>query len=247
MDWSLLHAPALIDWCEPNYVIHARVAEWWNTLSSLAMGAMGLVGAWRARDAEVRFRIGMLGLVAIGLGSAAFHGTLLRIAQAADELPMVWLGLACVWALADRARAPGEGLRLARGLAAFGVGFCLAYAAVPWAFGLFLAVYGAMVAWLAIRTVWLTWRRPAKDGAATGALRTAAATVILGYLGSFVLFWVPEHVLFACDHPVQAVHLHAWWHLGAGVGTYAWWTWSRLDRGIVRGGAGVTDEAFAPA
>ncbi|MFN7147143.1 MAG: ceramidase domain-containing protein [Myxococcota bacterium] len=223
--WSALAAPALVDWCEPNYAVSARVAEWWNTLSSLAMVVMGLVGAWRVRRDGARFVIGMLGLAAVGAGSAAFHGTLLRVAQAADELPMVWLGLACVWALADRARPAGAGRPLARTLAVFGVLFCVAYATVPWAFHLFLAVYGAMVAWVAVRTMQLSWfPRAARP------IRRWAALTVAGYLGGFFLFWVPEHVLLACDAAPQAFHLHSWWHLGAGFGTYAWWTWALHDR-----------------
>lgn len=236
MDWTLLSAPALVDWCEANYAVTPHVAEWWNTVTSLAMVAMGLLGAWRVRGHETRFGVGMVGLAAIGLGSAAFHGTLLRFAQAADELPMLWVGLACIWTLADRARGPGEGRTFAALLAAFGLGFCVTYALVPWAFMLFVGVYGLLVAWLAIRTVQLTWWRRPDDVPATPALRASAGTVIAAYIGSFFLFWVPEHLLLPCDHPLQAAHLHGWWHLGAGVGTFAWWTWARLDRALVRGG-----------
>ncbi|MFZ5476434.1 MAG: ceramidase domain-containing protein [Myxococcota bacterium] len=218
-------APALVDWCEPNYAVTPHVAEWWNTLSSGAMVAIGLYGFWRVRDAALRFRLGMLGLAAVGAGSAAFHGTLLRAAQAADELPMVWLGLACVWALADRARAPGEGRSTLAALVAFGAAFCVAYATVPWAFALFVGVYATMVAWVALRTIQLTWGAPSSP-----AIRRAAATMIGTYLGSFFLCWFPEHVLLGCDHPLQALQLHSFWHVGGAVGTVAWWEWARLDR-----------------
>ena len=33
-----------VDWCELNYMVTVFVAEWWNTLSSLAMIAVGLAG-----------------------------------------------------------------------------------------------------------------------------------------------------------------------------------------------------------
>lgn len=223
--WTPYGAPALVDWCEPNYLVSPFVAEWWNTLSSLLLVVLGAVGVWRLRASGARFVIGMLGLVAVGAGSAAFHGTMLRVAQAADELPMVWLGLACVWALADRARPAGVGKGFAGALAAFGALFCVAYATVPWAFALFIGVYGLMVAWVAVRTLQLSFWTPSSP-----AIRRAGATVILAYIGGFFVFWIPEHVLLACDHPLQAAQLHSWWHVGAGVGTYAWWSWAALDR-----------------
>ncbi len=229
--WTPLGAPALVDWCEPNYLVSPYVAEFWNTASSFGMVVLGAVGAWRVRDAALRFRLGMLGTCAVGLGSAAFHATLLRVAQAADELPMVWLGLACVWTLADRARPAGAGRRLAAAFAVFGACFCAAYALVPWAFVLFLIVYACLVAWLAIRTVQVSFFPPAPP-----RVRFAAVTVILAYIGSFFAAWVPEHVLLGCAHPLQGLQLHSVWHLGAGVGTIAWWEWARLDRDRVWAG-----------
>lgn len=221
--WS---APALVDWCEPNYVYTPWVAEAWNTASSLVLVVLGLYGMFRVHG--LRFRLGMLGLAGVGVGSALFHGVLVRFAQAADELPMVWLGLTCVWTIADREKAAGEGRLLAAGFLLFGVLFTIAYATVPWAFTLFLGVYGLLVAWLAVRTAQLTM-------GASFPIKRAALATIGAYLGSFFVFWVPEHVVLGCDHPLQAVQLHSWWHVGAGVGTYAWWWWAYLDRERVLG------------
>lgn len=196
--WDGLGAPALVDWCEANYAASPYVAEWWNTLSSLGMVLIGVEGLWRMRRLEARFWLGQLSLALIGLGSMAFHGTLLRIAQAADELPMVWAGLACVWALIQRDRPPGSGRPLALGLAGFGLMFCVAYAVVPWAFTLFLAVYAGMVVWVGVRSIQLTWFRPSSQ-----QRRRVAAWWIAGYHGGFFMFWMPEHVLLGCDHPAQ--------------------------------------------
>jgi dihydroceramidase len=221
--WS---SPALVDWCEPNYLYGPWVAEAWNTASSLVLVVLGVLGMFRLHG--LRFRLGMFGLAGVGAGSALFHGSLVRLAQAADELPMVWLGLACVWTIADREKPPGEGRVLAAGFLLFGALFTIAYAVVPWAFTLFLGVYGALVAWLALRTAQLTLGAPFP-------IKRAALATIGAYLGSFFVFWVPEHVVLACDHPLQAVQLHAWWHVGAGIGTYAWWWWAYLDRERVLG------------
>jgi hypothetical protein len=51
-------------------------------------------------------------------------------------------------------------------------------------------------------------------GVATGAMA-------FGFLG----LWLPEHVLLACDHPLQGLHLHSWFHLLATASGYAVALW----------------------
>ncbi len=222
---SVLFGPALVDWCEPNGVVASSIAEFVNTLTSVVMVLMGLAGFWLTRGRELRFRLGMLGTAGIGLGSALFHATLQRWAQAADELPMMAVGLACAWTLAQRRAAPGEGKGLAGGLLAFGLLFVLAYATATWAFQLFVGVYGLLVVWIAARTLIISFVEPAPR-----AVRRDAIVVVVAYIGSFLCFWLPEHVILPCAHPLQRLHLHGLWHLGAGVGTVAWWWWAAADR-----------------
>jgi dihydroceramidase len=223
--WSGKGAPSLVNWCEADYASTPFVAELVNTVTSLAMVLVAAWGWWTVRSAPRRFRIGMLGLGAVGAGSAAFHGTLLRAAQAADELPMVGVGLLCVWTLLQRAHPQGHGRAQALSLAAFAACFTLAYATVPWAFALFIGLYAAMIGWVCVCTIQLTWWTPSSP-----PLRRAALGMIVGYVGSFAFFWLPEHVLLPCDHPLQALHLHGFWHLGGAVGTVSWWQWALLDR-----------------
>ncbi|KAI8364157.1 ceramidase-domain-containing protein [Radiomyces spectabilis] len=42
-----------VDWCEKNYTHWYYVAEWWNTLSSLAMIVLGLLGVGSIIDRSV--------------------------------------------------------------------------------------------------------------------------------------------------------------------------------------------------
>lgn len=81
-----------VDWCEANYAHSPYVAEWFNTLSSGAMVAVGLIGLWLHRGVLERRFLLAFGLVSVvGVGSVAFHGTLLFQLQMLDELPMLYL------------------------------------------------------------------------------------------------------------------------------------------------------------
>ncbi|GMH71051.1 hypothetical protein TrRE_jg8389 [Triparma retinervis] len=81
-----------IDWCERNYVVSWYIAEFWNTISNLTYVLVGLMGIFQAykHRYETRFVLIGVGIMIVGFGSSAFHGTLLFEFQMADELPMMW-------------------------------------------------------------------------------------------------------------------------------------------------------------
>lgn len=98
---------ATIDWCESNYVVSDYIAEFWNTLSNLVMILLPLYGvywSWShssyadkySSKSKPLFRVSKsivwchIGLVLVGLGSWAFHMTLLYPAQLLDEIPMIF-------------------------------------------------------------------------------------------------------------------------------------------------------------
>ena len=71
------------------------IAEFHNTWSNILFVLIGLHG-WRFsvwQGFEARFQGVYIGVIVIGLGSAAFHATLLKVAQQCDETPMIWLVL----------------------------------------------------------------------------------------------------------------------------------------------------------
>ena len=79
---SIGHWPAPsadFDWCEPNYVYSPWIAELWNTVTSLLF-LIGPALLW-SKSENWSVRLNLLLVVAIGLGSAAFHGTLQYEAQ----------------------------------------------------------------------------------------------------------------------------------------------------------------------
>jgi len=83
---------ASVDWCEKNYEVCMFIAEFWNTITSSLIGIFGLIGAYLTirERIERRFTVLYLIIILVGLGSVAFHGTLLLEYQLLDELPMLW-------------------------------------------------------------------------------------------------------------------------------------------------------------
>jgi hypothetical protein len=106
-----------VDWCERNYVYNRYVAEMWNCLSSLPISAVALYGMVISRRQAYDSRIcfAYFTVFIVGLGSAMFHGkaaaplaclptmfivhtgTLTRLGQAFDELPMIATINACLF------------------------------------------------------------------------------------------------------------------------------------------------------
>ena len=236
--WTGIAAQATVDWCEPNYVYSPWVAEWWNTLTSLVIALGGLVGAgwsWRSKTrVELRFVAAFLSLALVGLGSAAFHGTLLRWAQAVDELPMMLSSMVFIYIL--RFRRDGDDMfgrgadqRARRGwilgLTAYAAGYVAAYFLFADLFVFFVGTYALSVVWISVQTY-----RLAFGAEGSPVLRRLFFCSIGAYVGGFVVLWIPEHVLLGCAHPLQHAQLHALFHLTSALGTYAWVLMALIDR-----------------
>jgi len=72
-------------------VMTLHIAEFWNTLSSLCILFAGILGLLLHSSAtRIRFKLNFGLWVVVGLGSVAFHATLLRSMQMLDEVPMMW-------------------------------------------------------------------------------------------------------------------------------------------------------------
>lgn len=230
--WSTFGAAASVDWCEPNYVVTPYIAEFWNTLSSLGIAAFGVAGvvhcARAGRRVEPRFWGSFVALAVIGLGSAGFHGTLLKYPQATDELPMVWASLLFVYMV--RFRQPREDDQRKRplwlvGLWLYALGFTAAYFTLETYFTFFIWTYAALVTYVTVQMLRVSWRG--------GELRRKLFAWAAGsYVGGVALLWIPEHLVLACEHPLQAAQLHAFFHITSAVGTYAWILWALADRAM---------------
>ncbi|MES1910137.1 MAG: hypothetical protein MHM6MM_002791 [Cercozoa sp. M6MM] len=214
-----------IDWCEEDYAVTPLVAEFWNTLSSLPMVFMGIclcVASARSRPNERRFLFAGASLAVVGAGSTLFHATMRRWAQAADELPMLYACAVLFYLLMD---VPSEkqpkALRFDRtNLAIFcvvyAVGMTLLYACFPENYWIFLVGYSLLlysVTGLSGANLYFRW----KELEHTRVRKLFLASMVSYFSG--VALWLIERRFCEVVRPLQ---LHAWWHVGAGVGTFLW-------------------------
>ena len=211
---------ASIDWCEQNYALTPWVAEFWNTLSSLAIVAAGLVGLWTRRFApEVRLAFALLTLV--GLGSIAFHGTLRFELQMLDELPMLYLVTWMAWLLVETGPERRLGAWFPAALVAY-VLLATAGATLNRGGAQFLAFhvsFGALELFCLGRVSWLAFHpenRPVRRPYLLG----------LGAYATGIAVWFVD--LRACPwvsvtlpaHGIPNPQLHAWWHVLVSAGFF---------------------------
>ena len=222
---------ASIDWCEQNYVVTRFVAEFWNSVSSLAMVAAGLVGLSSRRFAKaIRVAFGLL--VLVGLGSVAFHGTLRFELQMLDELPMLYLVTWLTWLLVET--EPGR--RLGWWFPAALIGYVLlatAGATLNRGDAQFLAFhvsFGALEVFCLARVTWIALRpanRPVR----------AWFTVGLAAYATGIAVWFVD--LEACPR-VSGMQLHAVWHVLVSIGFFLLLGVVSFDRLRRRGEGPVT-------
>jgi len=208
-----------MDWCEGNYEVVSYIAEYWNTISSLPIIALGLFGAFNTRrhaTLDLRFTLGFLMLALVGCGSAAFHATLRRQAQMLDELPMMFGNMFLVYALVENEAKVKYGWKLPAVLAGICVGVTYIYLHAA-GFGLFMFIYTSVTTGVMVRALYCAYKLSRQ--ASTPSNRVGLSLFIwseLTYVGGFAL-WLLD--MFLCEH-VQHLHFHSFWHLGAGCGTY---------------------------
>jgi dihydroceramidase len=211
---------ASIDWCERNYAVLPWVAEFWNTLSSLAMVGAGIVGTSTRRfAAEIRVAFGLL--IVVGLGSVAFHGTLRFELQMLDELPMLYLVTWLVWLLVEN----GPTRRLGRWFPAALVGYGLlatAGATLNRGHAQFLAFhfsFGALEIFCLVRLTWLALRRE------NASVRKRFLLGLLAYAAGIAVWFVDleDCRLVSVTMPAHGIpnpQLHAWWHVLVSLGFF---------------------------
>jgi len=202
---------AIQDWCEPNYVVTIYVAEFFNTISTAPMILLSIAGIYYtlkiAKLNEMRYVMCFMSLIATGIGSMLFHGTLRYHFQLLDELPMMisnFVGLYTLIQSNSHSAAPMN-KKVISLLSFICVVSIIGYVWFKiWIF--FIITYAVGI----VLNMLFYW--PHFKDTSTKLLCTA----LLCFYGGFA-FWIAD--LTQCQY-VQPLHFHAIWHVSAGYGTY---------------------------
>lgn len=218
---------ATLDWCENNYEVTKYIAEFWNTVSNLAMIGPGFAGLYYAykNGLERRMMLCFISLAMVGFGSWHFHMTLLYEMQLFDELPMLWGSLLLVYALVTHIYSVTEQNHLYNNLlkislAFYGVASTVIYLHFKTPI-LFQAAYGTLVTGMAYLDVCILKEKPCNKKLLYGSIAC--------YYGGFIL-WIIDNLHCSSLDLVRKeilppylapfTQLHAWWHCLAGYGAY---------------------------
>lgn len=219
-----------VDWCEANYTWSYYVAEFFNTFTSLPAAFLALNSMYLTYKYgySKRFFVVNMMVAMVGIGSAAFHGTLLWTGQILDELPMVYASLAFLYAVLEMEADKKPVYKYsAHSLIAFAMIFTGVYLYLPDFFIFFLVAYILCILTLVYHCSKI-YRRP--------TTLTHQKVFIVGsmasYIGGWLFFWVPE-VLF-CNQ-LQSFNFHAWWHVTSTIGAFVLVLFSIYQRELTRG------------
>jgi len=224
-----------MDWCEANYEVSYYVAEFWNTVSNVLLVVLPLVAAHRSyKDGlELRFLCSNLSLLAVGVGSCCFHGTLMYRAQLLDELPMVWGSACLIYSIVEIEGKPQSHNRLLLWVLSI---FCTAVTIIYLVFQepmLFLTAYGGMVFTMIFYSL-----RIVSNGQYKASAWIYAASFLM--YGTGFIIWNLDNLYCPVIRELRssvspavrpALQGHAWWHVLSGGGTYAsimYMTYTRL-------------------
>jgi dihydroceramidase len=214
---------ATVDWCETNYQHVHYVSELFNSVSSLAMVLVGLLGVALHRGVlERRFTLAFALVAVVGLGSIAFHSTLRFEHQMMDELPMLYSVSVIAYILVEN-----------RPERRFGVWFPLAllgYALVATALTagmrgklqsyFFLTSFTTLEVFSLVGT-WLLHRR-SQDALGRRIFRLGMSSYVIALIAwrSDTLFCSTLNQTLP-SKGIPNPQLHAWWHVLVSIGFYS--------------------------
>jgi len=219
-----------VDWCEPNYTWSYYIAEFFNTTTSLPAAFLAFRTIYLAYKYgyETRNFVSNMMIALVGIGSAAFHGTLLYTGQIMDELPMVYASLAFLYAVMEfESDKKPVNKYLAHSLIAFALVFTGVYLYLPDFFIFFVIAFICLILTLAYHCS-VIFRRPE-----TLTHQKVLIVASLGfYIGGWLFFWIPE-VAF-CGN-LQSLNFHAWWHVTSTFGAFCLVLFTVFQRELQRG------------
>lgn len=201
------------------------MVEFHNTWSSLAgISLFGVIGLWKGNPTkEIRYTLGYIVLLMIGVGSAGLHGTLHWIFQSSDELPMIYLVTIMNFMAVEFESARGQPKypKLPLLLTILMVFNTLVYYIFQHLYLVFICTYSAV----SIYHVWLVYHLIFKTHKGGMVSRRLCQASNFSYLGIGFPFWLVD--MFFCDWYLEkfsgdlfGMTFHVIWHFTAGFGGY---------------------------
>jgi len=220
-----------VDWCEPNYTYSFYIAEFFNTITSLPAVFLALRSLYFTYKYgyDKRYIVVNLMVMLVGLGSAAFHGSLLYTGQIMDELPMVYASLALLYSVLEMESTEKKTVYkyLAPAILVFCGIFTAVYLYLPDFFIFFLVAYILCILTIVYNCI-LIYRKPETVTHQKLFIVLAAGS----YVGGWLFFWVPE--VAACE-TLKSYNFHSWWHVTSTIGAFFFVLFSTYERELKRG------------
>ncbi|KAJ3271312.1 Alkaline ceramidase 3 [Terramyces sp. JEL0728] len=229
---------ASVDWCEVNYEYTPYLAEFFNSMSSLALALAGVFGILLHPWAETRFKTAFGATIAVGLGSVAFHGTLSNFTQAADEVPMLYSALAFAYITLCQKYNFKHSTRTILAVALVSHAALTTYLVTAfegkWQFILFHISFGTAQVFAVYQmfTIYRTHKIAFRDAECTRIFENG-----FKFYGFAFVWWIVDFT--ACDYVnpfySKAVlpfnpQFHAWWHVFISIGLYNMGLFGLYDR-----------------
>ena len=226
-----------VDWCEPNYIVTSHIAEFFNSMSSLIIVVSGMYGLYKHwNTVETRYLYAFTIITVVGLGSSLFHGTLMREWQLADELPMVWgngIFVYCILTMEDSPewkhalvikKKNNNYIYVLVGLEVIS-SFAITYLDSKDQ-TIFLFCYSSGALYIMYKNYQLDFNHNRSHEIVFFDVG------MICYIGGLFVWLIDRlycsSVVFGI--PIQKLHLHSFWHVFAGSGTYLcvlFWIWTR--------------------
>ncbi|KAJ3271313.1 Alkaline ceramidase 3 [Terramyces sp. JEL0728] len=229
---------ASVNWCENDYEHSSYLAEYFNSLSSFAMAIVGFLGIYLHPWVESRFKVAFWNVVAVGLGSVAFHGTLSKVTQAFDEVPMLWSALTFAYILICQKYNLNSSKKQILVSVLFGHAAITTYLVTAyegeWQFRLFHLSFESTIVFVVYQLAWLYRKHKiaSNDNEFTRIFERGCI-----YLGLAILCWVLDFTACRYLNPSYSTsllpfnpQLHSFWHLLVSLSLYYMAIFGLYDR-----------------
>ncbi|KAK3699210.1 hypothetical protein LTR37_016571 [Vermiconidia calcicola] len=220
-----------VNFCEEDYIVTHFIAEFFNTLSSLAYIGYGYLGIQRVKRQDISpfaaVNLPYWGLIGVGIFSTIYHSTLKYHTQMADEMSM-HLATGCVLIQLYTFQQPPEIQRRNATIIVVGLTSFVIYHCVTDEFVLHLALFLALCITVAWKTRKVNHEKVTDEShrKKISSLTTLATSLALF---AYLLWNIDYHfcsTLTRWKHQIGmpwafVLELHSWWHILTAVSSYA--------------------------